>query len=198
MAGVPEASPSAPPRRALILFDEPVINRTIGLTLNHGEYVTRDASTVGDALAILEEWEPHLAVCDMELGGIAFLEAVGGTGGAVPTKIPVLALTRKGDLATKLSAFDHGADDILSVPFSPEGQPSRSASWRYHESTRSGRLLGASSHALGAEPPLSVGGKRRAGDQPDRDSGRAVGDRLHCREQHCGPAHPCPACQAAE
>ena len=33
---------------------------------------------------------------------------------------PVLGLTRRGDLPTKLKAFDLGVDDILTVPFSPE------------------------------------------------------------------------------
>jgi two-component system, OmpR family, alkaline phosphatase synthesis response regulator PhoP len=32
----------------------------------------------------------------------------------------MLVLTRRGDLATKLVAFEHGADDIMTVPFSPE------------------------------------------------------------------------------
>ena len=32
----------------------------------------------------------------------------------------MIALTRRGDLQTKLAAFDHGVDDILVVPFSPE------------------------------------------------------------------------------
>jgi DNA-binding response OmpR family regulator len=32
----------------------------------------------------------------------------------------VIGLTRRGDLQTKLSAFEQGLDDILTVPFSPE------------------------------------------------------------------------------
>jgi two-component system alkaline phosphatase synthesis response regulator PhoP len=35
-------------------------------------------------------------------------------------RIPVLALTRRGDLRTKLAAFERGVDDIVTVPFSPE------------------------------------------------------------------------------
>ena len=35
--------------------------------------------------------------------------------------LPVVALTRRGDLATKLAAFEHGVDDILTVPFSTRG-----------------------------------------------------------------------------
>jgi DNA-binding response OmpR family regulator len=34
--------------------------------------------------------------------------------------VPVVALTRRGDLRAKLAAFDQGVDDLLSVPFSPE------------------------------------------------------------------------------
>ena len=35
-------------------------------------------------------------------------------------RTPVLALTRRGDLKTKLAAFEQGVDDIMTVPFSPE------------------------------------------------------------------------------
>ena len=35
-------------------------------------------------------------------------------------RLPVIALTRRGDLRTKLTAFERGVDDILAVPFSPE------------------------------------------------------------------------------
>jgi DNA-binding response OmpR family regulator len=34
--------------------------------------------------------------------------------------VPVLALTRRGDLKTKLAAFDQGVDDVVAVPFAPE------------------------------------------------------------------------------
>ena len=35
-------------------------------------------------------------------------------------RLPVIALTRRGDLKAKLMAFERGVDDILTVPFSPE------------------------------------------------------------------------------
>jgi two-component system response regulator RegX3 len=35
-------------------------------------------------------------------------------------RLPVIALTRRGDLKSKLLAFEQGVDDILTVPFSPE------------------------------------------------------------------------------
>ena len=39
---------------------------------------------------------------------------------------PVLGLTRRGDLKSKLKAFDLGVDDILAMPFSPEELLARS------------------------------------------------------------------------
>ncbi len=35
-------------------------------------------------------------------------------------RIPVIALTRRGDLQSRLTAFEQGVDDILTVPFSSE------------------------------------------------------------------------------
>jgi DNA-binding response OmpR family regulator len=40
----------------------------------------------------------------------------GAHGGAVPA----IALTRRGDLRTKLDAFERGLDDIVTLPFAPE------------------------------------------------------------------------------
>jgi len=35
-------------------------------------------------------------------------------------RMPVIVLTRRGDLKTKLAAFEGGVDDILTIPFRPE------------------------------------------------------------------------------
>src|SRR6266566_8623335 len=67
--------------------------------------------------ALLHEWHPHVAVLDMDIGGDRILEETQGPSGV---QIPVLALTRRGDLKTKLAAFEQGVDDIMTVPFSPE------------------------------------------------------------------------------
>ena len=43
-----------------------------------------------------------------------------GANAAGGARLPVIALTRRGDLKTKLAAFECGADDILTSPFAPE------------------------------------------------------------------------------
>jgi DNA-binding response OmpR family regulator len=48
------------------------------------------------------------------------LARLGYTAPPSAARVPVVALTRRGDLKAKLEAFDQGVDDLLSVPFSPE------------------------------------------------------------------------------
>jgi DNA-binding response OmpR family regulator len=110
-----------PPKtaRVLLVVDQPVLARVIQLALTHGPYLTQVAATITAADVALETWRPHLAIVDMDLVDGALLERV-GTGEATAERLPVIALTRRGDLATKLAAFEQGVDDILTVPFSPE------------------------------------------------------------------------------
>src|SRR6185369_8105770 len=84
----------------------------------HGHYSTRMAQTVEEAAAALTGWQPHLAVVDMDIRGSAILDQLRPAREA--RHLPVIALTRRGDLKAKLVAFERGVDDILTVPFSPE------------------------------------------------------------------------------
>jgi DNA-binding response OmpR family regulator len=115
------------PRRALVLHDRPLVVSLIELTLNHGLFLVRAARTLAEAEAILAEWQPHLAVIDMDHDdSTALLGRVGASNTLTRSVTPVLGLTRRGDLKTKLRAFDLGVDDILAVPFSPEELLARS------------------------------------------------------------------------
>ena len=111
--------PGDPPARVLLVVDRPVLAEVIALALNHGRATTRVAPTVGEAAALLGDWRPHLAVVDMDVGGDGILDRLGYA--APPNdRVPVVALTRRGDLKTKLAAFERGVDDVLTVPFAPE------------------------------------------------------------------------------
>ena len=59
------------------MVEQPLIVEVIKLTLNHGVYVTREAQDVAEATAVLGEWQPHLAVIDMDIGGGRLLEQHG-------------------------------------------------------------------------------------------------------------------------
>jgi DNA-binding response OmpR family regulator len=117
--------PSA--QRALVLHDHQIIVDLIELTLNHGMFVVRAASSLAEAEGILAEWQPHMAVIDMDHDDSAdLLVRLGASNTLERSDTPVLGLTRRGDLPTKLRAFDLGVDDILVTPFSPEELLARS------------------------------------------------------------------------
>ena len=71
-------------------------------------------------MALIEDWRPHLAVIDMDIAGDQLMKQVNTPTRGMTDRLPVLGLTRRGDLKTKLAAFEQGVDDIMTVPFSPE------------------------------------------------------------------------------
>jgi DNA-binding response OmpR family regulator len=114
-------------RRALVLHDRRLVVDFIELTLNHGVFLVRPATNLAEAEAILDEWHPDMAVIDMDHDdSTALLGRLGALSRLTKRVTPALGLTRRGDLKTKLRAFDLGVDDILTVPFSPEELLARS------------------------------------------------------------------------
>jgi DNA-binding response OmpR family regulator len=115
------SNPEIEAHRALVLHDLPLVVDLIELTLNHGIFVVRAARNLEEAEVILAEWRPQLAVIDMDHDdSTALLGRIGASNTLTRSVTPALGLTRRGDLKTKLKAFDLGVDDILTVPFSPE------------------------------------------------------------------------------
>jgi DNA-binding response OmpR family regulator len=112
-------NPSLLPTRALLLIDRSVLANLVKFTLNHGLFDTRVVQTPEEASALLPEWPPHVAIIDMDIANGEVLERLGYVTPRTD-RVPSIALTRRGDLRTKLQAFERGIDDILTVPFSPE------------------------------------------------------------------------------
>jgi len=107
------------PARALLVIDQVVLADVVKLALHHGQYSISVARTAEEAVVTLADWHPHLVVLDMEAAGSHILERLAD--GTQPRgRLPIIALTRRGDLKSKLAAFERGVDDILTVPFSPE------------------------------------------------------------------------------
>jgi DNA-binding response OmpR family regulator len=108
-------------RRALVLYDSRPMVDLIELTLNHGLFTVQATTSLAETEPLLADWQPHLALIDMEHDdSAALLHRLGTSKKLAATVTPVLGLTRRGDLATKLRAFDLGVDDIVTIPFSPE------------------------------------------------------------------------------
>jgi DNA-binding response OmpR family regulator len=102
----------------LVVLDRPTIVEIVKLTLNHGVYTTRAVTTAAEVATSVAEWQPHLIVLDMDLDGTEIIASL--TDGQGRMRLPVIGLTRRGDLRAKLAAFEAGVDDILTIPFAPE------------------------------------------------------------------------------
>jgi DNA-binding response OmpR family regulator len=114
-------------RRALVLHDRPLVVDLIQLTLNHGLFLVEAARDLAEAEAIMATHRPHIAVIDMDHDDASgLLLRLGASNTLRQSDTPILGLTRRGDLPTKLKAFDLGVDDILTMPFSPEELLARS------------------------------------------------------------------------
>src|SRR6185295_5456862 len=127
MADLQHPTPAKDARRALVLQDRPLVANLIELTLNHGLFVVRTVRDIGEADAALAGWSPHIAIVDMDHDdSTELLQRLGASHTLKPSGTPILGLTRRGDLPTKLRAFDLGVDDIVTTPFSPEELLARS------------------------------------------------------------------------
>lgn len=127
MGNVREGARGAECYRALVLHKNKVVVDLVRLTLNHGLFIVRAAPDLAEAEAVLTAWQPHMVIVDMDHDdSIPLLERLKGLRSFEGSATPVLGLTRRGDLASKLRAFDFGVDDILTVPFSPEELLARS------------------------------------------------------------------------
>ena len=157
----------------------------------------------------LKEWQPHIALLDLELVTEGLLSLLGPQPGG-GFKIPVFGLTRRGDLKTKLEAFDMGVDDIMSMPISPEELLARTLAvvrraygvklplrpvMRIDDidfDILARRVTVGDWSCISqprAELALSISRQQRQGGDARRNHGCPVGPRLRVREQRCRPAH---------
>ena len=107
------------PARVLILVDQPLIAEVIELTLNHGVYATRQAKNLPRRRLALDEWRPHLAVVDMDIGGDRLVQRLDAPDEHGGTRIPTLgpdASRRPPDQAGRLRAGRrrHHDDPVLA------------------------------------------------------------------------------------
>lgn len=101
--------------RALLLVSNDRLARASELALNHGVFATKQARDGSDFGQMVDVWRPQLAIIDIDMpDGMALLTKSGGPG------VPTIALTQRNDLRTRLTAFDCGVDDVLTLPFMPE------------------------------------------------------------------------------
>jgi DNA-binding response OmpR family regulator len=107
--------PQRPPRRILLVEDEPVINHSVAARLEASGYDVTQAWDGPGAVAAAGERPPDLVVLDLMLPGFDGLEVCRRIQRDRP--VPVLVLTARDDEEDILAGLAAGADDYLTKPF---------------------------------------------------------------------------------
>jgi DNA-binding response OmpR family regulator len=82
----------------------------------HEIIVTHDGR---EAVKKLDEFQPDLVITDIMMPYLSGLEVIGAVKKKYPTGTPVIILSGMGQENVVLEAFQLGADDYITKPFSP-------------------------------------------------------------------------------
>ena len=104
--------------RILLVDDEVSIQRSVGPLLKSRGYEVEIASTGAAGLKCLEMRPADLIVLDLGLPDLEGTEVCRLI--RSESKVPIIVVSARGGDADKVTAFDLGADDYVTKPFSPE------------------------------------------------------------------------------
>lgn len=102
--------------RLLIVEDEPRISSFIRQGMTIEGFRTRVAHDADEALATLQAFNPDLMILDLMLPGIDGLQLLRLLR-EERWRLPVIVLSGRGDVATKVAALRGGANDYVVKPF---------------------------------------------------------------------------------
>ncbi|MBV9718469.1 MAG: response regulator transcription factor [Candidatus Eremiobacteraeota bacterium] len=101
--------------RIAVVDDERHICELLAMALGHRGYEVRSAADGAAGLALVREWSPDLIVLDVMMpktSGIELMPSIRRI-----TDAPVIMLSARGEVESKVEGLAHGADDYLSKPF---------------------------------------------------------------------------------
>ncbi|MGQ9684571.1 MAG: response regulator transcription factor [Anaerolineae bacterium] len=104
--------------RILVVDDDVDVAETVSRTLQRAGYEVSVAHRGADALQMLRERRPDLMVLDIRMPGLNGIEVcrlVRGTPGL--SRLPLLFLSAKAEVADRVEGLEAGADDYITKPF---------------------------------------------------------------------------------
>lgn len=116
-------SPPEPRTRPLVLVadDDRDILQLVSFRLERADYEVVQANDGEEALRLVKELRPDLAVLDLMMPKLNGYEVIREIRRHEETKaIPVILLTARVQEADVARGFEAGADDYLKKPFSPQ------------------------------------------------------------------------------
>ena len=109
------AQDQAPPRRVLVVDDEPQILRALRVVLREAGFEVVPAATGQEALDLAAVRPPEAAIVDLMLPDIDGIEVTRAL--RQWSEMPILVLSAVGEEDQKVQALQAGADDYITKPF---------------------------------------------------------------------------------
>jgi len=106
-------------KKVLVVEDNPMVLKSVEFKLTKDGHQITTAQNGRDALNLLQKERFDLVLTDLIMPfvtGIQLIEAINKNG----IKTPVIVLSSSTQEATVMDAFDLGARDFISKPFSPQ------------------------------------------------------------------------------
>ncbi len=114
------------PRRILVVDDDPVTATLLRDWYAEQPYVILTARDGREGLDVVDREKPDLILLDVIMPGLDGISTTKRLKSDSETKgIPIILLTARKDVETKVRAFDHGADDYVTKPFEFEDVDAR-------------------------------------------------------------------------
>lgn len=105
--------------RILVVEDERLLLKTIAFKLSKEGYDVKTAGDGKQAMEVFDSFQPNLVVSDVMMPFVNGLELVKRVKDKDSNGVKVILLTSLGQEDTVMKAFELGADDFMTKPFSP-------------------------------------------------------------------------------
>ena len=102
--------------KIMIVDDDPNIRELVGVLLKNGGFTVCEATDGRNALQKITDENPALAILDIMMPGMDGYELCRNLR-KYYEDLPILMLTAKAELPSKVKGFELGADDYLTKPF---------------------------------------------------------------------------------
>jgi DNA-binding response OmpR family regulator len=104
--------------KILVAEDEPMLLKTIELKLKKEGYEVITTADGREAVAKIEETDPDLVITDIMMPYVSGLEIVSIVRKKTNKRIPIIMLSAMEQEKVVMEAFELGADDYITKPFS--------------------------------------------------------------------------------
>jgi len=105
--------------KILIAEDEPIMLKTMALKLMRDGHLVTTAANGRDAILLLTDNDYDLVITDIMMPYTSGLEILSFVKKKAGKKLPVIVLSAMGQENVVVEAFNLGADDYITKPFSP-------------------------------------------------------------------------------